>query len=209
MSPNKKEIKNKKVYLSNGEEVELLAQYQDRNKTEYVVRVVIGENTYEEGESELIYENRIVLSIYENYKDVPMFLRKTELESKVEELHKNIKELTEQKMKFTKELKSVYTPQYSIGLPIYYTIYGNEVEELKIVRIVFTEQEDRSFYTYYCNAEYKSFEEIGDYYHLTKEDAEKSRQQYLENKKIENRKRIEENFKKAKEEFENLTPTNK
>jgi len=209
MSPNKKEIKNKKVYLSNGEEVELLAQYQDRNKTEYVVRVVIGENTYEEGESELIYENRIVLSIYENYKDVPMFLRKTELESKVEELHKNIKELTEQKMKFTKELKSVYTPQYSIGLPIYYTIYGNEVEELKIVRIVFTEQEDRSFYTYYCNAEYKSFEEIGDYYHLTKEDAEKSRQQYLENKKIENRKRIEGNFKKAKEEFENLTPTNK
>ena len=205
----KEEIKNKKVYLSNGEEVELLAQYQDRNKTEYVVRVVIGENTYEEGESELIYENRIVLSIYENYKDVPMFLRKTELESKVEELHKNIKELTEQKMKFTKELKSVYTPQYSIGLPIYYTVYGNKVEELKIVRIVFTEQEDRSFYTYYCNTEYKSFEEIGDYYHLTKEDAEKSRQQYLENKKIENRKRIEENFKKAKEEFENLTPTNK
>ena len=29
----KEAIKNKKVYLSNGEEVELLAQYQDRNKT--------------------------------------------------------------------------------------------------------------------------------------------------------------------------------
>jgi len=194
----------RKVYLSNGEEAELLAQYQDRNRNEYVVKVVIGENNYR-GESELIYENRIVSNVYENYKDIPMFLRKTELENKVEELNKNVKELTEQKMKLTKELKSIYSPQYSIGLPIYYTNYGNEVEELRVVRINFTEQEDGSFYTYYCNADYKSFNKIGDSYYLTKEDAEKSRQQYLENKKIEDRKRIEENYKKAKEKFEALS----
>ena len=200
--------KIKKVYLSNGEEVELLAQYKDENKTEYVIKVVIGENNYE-GESELIYENRIVSNVYENYKDIPMFLRKTELEGEVEELNKNIKELSGQKAKITKKLKSVYNPQFNIGSPIYYTAYGSKVEELKIVRIVFTEQENRSLYTYYCDDEYKNFKEIGDYYCLTKEDAEKSRQQYLENKKIENRKKIEENFKKAKEEFENLTPTNK
>ena len=198
----KKEIR--KVYLSNGEEAELLAQYQDRNRNEYVVKVVIGENNYR-GESELIYENRIVSNVYENYKDIPMFLRKTELENKVEELNKNVKELTEQKMKLTKELKSIYSPQYSIGLPIYYTNYGNEVEELRVVRINFTEQEDGSFYTYYCNADYKSFNKIGDSYYLTKEDAEKSRQQYLENKKIEDRKIIEENYKEAKEKFEALS----
>ena len=195
--------KIKKVYLSNGEEVELLAQYKDENKTEYVIKVVIGENNYE-GESELIYENRIVSNVYENYKDIPMFLRKTELEGEVEELNKNIKELSGQKAKITKKLKSVYNPQFKIGSPIYYTAYGSKVEELKIVRIVFTEQENRSLYTYYCDDEYKNFKEIGDYYCLTKEDAEKSRQQYLENKKIENRKRIEENYKKAKEEFETL-----
>ena len=195
--------KIKKVYLSNGEEVELLAQYKDENKTEYVIKVVIGENNYE-GESELIYENRIVSNVYENYKDIPMFLRKTELEGEVEELNKNIKELSGQKAKITKKLKSVYNPQFNIGSPIYYTAYGSKVEELKIVRIVFTEQENRSLYTYYCDDEYKNFKEIGDYYCLTKEDAEKSRQQYLENKKIENRKRIEENYKKAKEEFETL-----
>ena len=194
---------NKKVYLSNGEEAELLAQYQDGNKIEYVVKVVVGVNTYD-GKSELIYENRIVLNVYENYEMIPMFLRKTELKDEVEELNKNVKELTEQKMKLTKELKSIYSPQYSIGLPIYYTNYGNEVEELRVVRINFTEQEDRSFYTYYCNADYKSFNKIGDSYYLTKEDAEKSLQQYLKNKKIENRKKIEDNYKKAKEEFEAL-----
>ncbi len=199
-----------KVYLSNGEEGELLTQYQDGNKTEYVVKVVIGENYYE-GESNLIYENRIVSNIYRNYGDIPMYLRKTELENKVGELNENIKELTEQKTKLTKELKSIYNPQFTIGLPIYWTAYGNKIEELKIVRIVFTEQEDRSFYTYYCNQEYRNFEEIGncDYltgncYYLTKEEAEKSHQKYLENKKIEDHKRIEENYKKAKEEYEKV-----
>ena len=194
---------NKKVYLSNGEEVELLAQYQDENRIEYVVKVVAGENNYE-GESELIYENRIVSNVYENYKDVPMFLRKTELENKVKELDKNIKELREQEIKLTKELKSIYAPQYRIGLPIYYTSWGNEVEELRVVRINFTEQEDGSLYNYYCNGDYRSFEKIDNCYHLTRETAEKSRQQYWENKKIEDRKKIEENYKRAKEQFEAL-----
>ncbi len=144
----------KKVYLSNGEEVELLTQYQDGNRTGYVVKVVIGENNYEDESIKLICKNQIVSSIYGGYEDIPKFLYKTELESRVGELSKNIKELTEQKMKLTKELKSVYAPQH----------------------------------------------------HLTKEDAEKSRQQYLKSKKIENRKRIEDNFLKAKEEFEALTP---
>jgi len=194
-----------KIYLSNGEEAELLTSYQDGKTIKYVVKVIIGENCYEE-ESELIYEDRIVSNIYENYGEIPMYLRKTELENKIVELNKNIKELIEQKAKLTKELKSVYNPQFVIGLPIYYTGYGNKVEKLKIVRIVFTEQEDRSFYTYYCNQEYRSFEKIGDCYYLTKEEAEKAYQEYLENEKIENHKRIEENYKKAKEEYNKLTP---
>ncbi len=88
---------------------------------------------------------------------------------------------------------------------IYYTHYGSEVKELEIVRIDFTEQEDRSFYVYYCNSYYNgSFEEIGEWYHLTKEDAEKSRQQYLDKESIEYRNRIKDNFLKAKEAFEAL-----
>ncbi len=102
-------MENKKVYLSNGEEAELLAQYEDGNKIEYVVKVVVGENVYEEG-SELIYENRIVSNVYEKYEDVPMFFRKTELEKEVEGLEKKIKELTKQKANLTKKLKSIYNP---------------------------------------------------------------------------------------------------
>ena len=198
-------MENKKVYLSNGEEAELLAQYEDGNKIEYVVKVVVGENVYEEG-SELIYENRIVSNVYEKYEDVPMFFRKTELEKEVEGLEKKIKELTKQKANLTKKLKSIYNPKFPIGTKIYYTncwgCWG--VEELKIIRIVFTEEENRSFHTYYLNKEYRNFKEIGDGYYLTREEAEKARQEYLENKKIEEQKIIEENYKRAKEEYEKL-----
>lgn len=198
-------MKNNKVFLSNGEEVELLTQYQDGNKTEYVVKVVIGENSYE-GESELVYENRIVSAVYKDFKDMPMYLRKTELENKVDGLNKEIKELTEQKTKVIKELKQVYIPQYLIGTIIYYTSYGNEVEELKIVRIVFTEQEDRSFYNYYCNKEYRSFEKIGDNYYLTKNEAEEALRKYRIKQAQKKLADIKENYEKAKTEYEKNFP---
>jgi polyhydroxyalkanoate synthesis regulator phasin len=202
-------MENKKiVYLSDGEEAELLAQYKDGNKIEYVVKIVIGENVYEEG-SELIYENRIVSNVYEKYEDVPMVIKKAKLREEVEELEKKIKELKEKEANFTKKLKSVYNPKFPIGTPIYFTDWGNEVEELKIVRIVFEEEENRSFYRYYLNKEYRDFEEIGDGYYLTKEEAEMARQEYLENKKIEEQKRIEENYKRAKEEYEKLIKSSK
>jgi hypothetical protein len=199
----KEKKQNKKVYLANGEEVELLAQYQDRNRTEYVVKVIIGENCYE-GETELIYENRIVSNVYENFKDTPMYLRKTDLENQIDELNKQKNELVEQKNELNKELKSAYNPRYAIDLPIFFTAWGNEIDTLKIVKIVFTEQEDKSFYIYYCNREYRNFTEIGDGYYLTKEEAEKARQKYLEEKKNKDRKRVEEEYAKAKKEFEEL-----
>ena len=193
----------KKVYLPNGEEVELLATYQDGSKTEYVVKVVVGENCYE-GDCQLIYENRIVPSVYENYKDIPLFLKKTELESKIEELKKEIKELNEQRNKITKELKSVYDPKYPIGTLVFFTHLGNEIEELKVARIEFTEQEDKSFYRYYCNKEYRVFKEIGDSYYLTRKEAEQARQEYLQREKEEKRKQVVENYRKAKEEYAKL-----
>ena len=199
-----KKKETKKVFLSNGEEAELLTQYQDGNMTEYVVKVVIGENNYFEGENELVYENRIVSSVYDNYEDIPKFLRKTELENKVEELNKNIQELNEQKSKITKELKSVYNPKYPIGTPIFYTQWGSGVEELEIVRIEFTEREDESFYYYYCNKEYRSFGDVGDYYFLTKEEAEKARQKYIQEEEEKEKKQIIENYKKAKEEYKKI-----
>lgn len=202
--------KNKKVYLPNGEEAELLAQYRDGNKIEYVVKVPVGEYSYGEysGEedSELIYEKRIVPNVYEKYEDIPMFLRKTELESQVEELEKNIKELKEQEKNLTKKLKSAYNPKFPIGTPIYYTYWGDEVEELKIIRIGFTEEKDKSFYTYCLNKFVAPVgeEEIGNGYYLTREEAEKARQEYLKNAEIKNRKRIEENYKRAKEGYEKI-----
>lgn len=196
--------KNKIVYLSSGEEAELLAQYQDGDETKYVIRVVIGEHRYEEG-SELIYEDRIVSDIYEKYEDVPMFFTKTKLEAEIDELKENIEKLKEQETKLTKKLKSVYNPQFLIGTQVYYVNqFDNRVEELKIVRIVFTEQEDRSFYTYYLNKEYHSFEKIGNNYYLTKEEAEKALQEYLKNEEIRARKKIDEEYRMAKEYFKKV-----
>lgn len=194
-----KKEKNKKVYLSNGDEVELLTKFQDENQTKYVIKVPISE-PYNENECQTMYEYNIVSQIYENYGDTPLFTKKTKLEKEVEELRKEIKELEKRKNK----LKKVYVPKYSIGTPIYCTFWGNEVKELKIIRIVFTEEKDKSFYTYHCNEEYQEFEEIGNGYYLTREEAEKARQEYLKNKEIEHRKEIIENYEKIKKEYENL-----
>jgi len=199
----KKQKKIKKVFLSNGEEVELLTTYQDGNKTEYVVKTIVGENCYED-DCQLVYENRIVLNVYENFNDIPLYLRKTELENNVEKLKKEIKELKEEKNKLTKELKSVYNPKYLIGTPIFCSFYGGEIEELKIIRIEFTEQENKSFYRYCCNGEYRGFSEIGDGYYLTKKEAEEAQRKYIQEEKEKKKKQIVENYRKAKEEYKKL-----
>lgn len=189
-------MKNKTVYLQNGEEAELLFKFQNNSNTYYVVK----ETDYECGG----YKNSVYTKVYENYKDVPLFGNKTKLEKEVEELEKKVKELKEQKEKIEKEFKSVYVPKYKIGTSVYCTIYGDEVEELKISCIVFTEQEDNSFYEYYCDKEYRKFNKIGSCYFLTREEAEKARQEYLEKEKVEKYKRAEEEFKKAKERLEEM-----
>lgn len=197
----------KKVYLSNGEEVELLTEYQDGKETKYVVKVAVGENCYD-GECETIYENRIVFDVYENYKDIPEFLRKTELEKQVENLKKEVSELEKLKEEIAKKLKSIYHPKFKIGTPIYYTSYGKEIEELKILRIEFTETADRNFYNYYCGP-YREFNEIGEYFFLTKEDAEKARVEYLERHKKDEEEKIKEKYLRAKEEYEKLINSDK
>ena len=104
-----------------------------------------------------------------------------------------------------KETKSIYNPKFPIGTKIYYTnCWGDKVKELKIIRIVFTEEENRSFHTYYLNKEYCNFEEIGDGYYLTREEAEKARKEILRRIEINRQKIIEENYKRAKEEYEKL-----
>jgi cell division septum initiation protein DivIVA len=200
----------KKVYLLNGEEVELLSKFNDGKRNYYVVKVVVGENCYqkESGEEcelicELIYENKIVDNVYEKYEDIPEFLRKTKLEKEVEELKNEVRKLKEQKEKIEKELKSVYSPQFKIGTPIYTMLYG-KVKESKIKAIVFTEKENDCFYEYYYENYDYPFQVIGKSIFLTKEEAEMARQEYLENKKIEEQKIIEENYKRAKEEYEKL-----
>jgi len=198
------EKENKKVYLSGGEEVELLATYQCGNKTEYVVSVVVGENCYE-GDCRPVHESRIVSNVYENYNDIPLYSRKTELEKEAEKLRNEIRDLKEQKSKLTKEMRSVYNPKYPIGTPVFFALWGNEIEELKITRIDFTEQEDRGFYHYYCDKGYRGFEEIGNDYYLTREEAEKARQEYIQEEEGKKRKQIIENYKKAKREYEKIT----
>jgi len=199
-------MKNKKVYLPNGEEVELLAQYQDGNETKYVVKVAVDEDIYR---NKLIYENRVVPNVYEKYEETPTFLYKAKLEDEVKQLEKRVERLRKQETKLEEKMKSLYNPQFTIGTTIYSTFWGNEVEELKIAKIVFTEQEETSSYAYLLNREHYSFQKIGNGYYLTREEAEKARQEYLKNKEEERRKAIEENYKKAKEEYEKLTKESK
>ena len=121
-----------------------------------------------------------------------------------------------------KETKSIYNPKFPIGTKIYYTnCWGDKVKELKVVSIVFTEEENRSFYRYYLNSMY-SFEEIEDgfgvgsesflkmdYYYPTREEAEKARKEILRRIEINRQKIIEENYKRAKEEYEKLIKSSK
>ena len=199
-------MKIKKVYLPDGKEVELLAQYRDGDETKYVVKVAVDEDIYR---NKLIYENRIVPNVYEKYEETPTFLYKTKLEDEVKQLEKRVERLREEETKLEGKMKSLYSPQFAIGTTIYSTFWGNEVEELKIAKIVFTEQEDKSYHTYFLNKEYRSFEKIGSGYYLTREEAEKARQEYLKNEKEKKRKAIEENYKKAKEEYEKLMEESK
>jgi len=199
-------MKNKKVYLPNGEEVELLAQYKDGNETKYIVKVTIDKDIYGNG---LIYEDRIVPNVYEKYEETPTFLYKSKLEDEVKRLEKSIKELREQETKLRGKMKSLYNPQFAIGTPIYSTFFGDEVEELKITKIVFTEQKEMSYHEYLLNREHYSFEKIGNGYYLTREEAEKARQEYLKNEKERKRKEIEENYKRVKKEYEKLMKESK
>lgn len=199
-------MKTKKVYLPDGKEVELLAKYKDGNETKYVVKVAVDEDIYR---NKLIYENRVVPNVYEKYEETPTFLYKTKLENEVKRLEKNVKELREQETKLKGKMKSLYNPQFAIGTTIYFTAWGNEVEELKITKIVFTEQEEISYHTYFLNKEYRSFEKIGSGYYLTRKEAEKARQEYLKNEKEKKRKEIEENYKRAKEEYEKIMKKSK
>lgn len=200
-------MKTKKVYLPDGKEVELLAKYKDGDETKYVVKVAVDEDIYR---NKLIYENRIVPNVYEKYEETPTFLYKTKLENEVKRLEKIIKELREQETKLRGKMKSLYNPQFALGTTVYSTAWGNEVEELKIAKIVFTEQKEMSYHEYFLDEEYHdSFEKIGNGYYLTREEAEKARQEYLKNEKEEKRKAIEENYKKAKEEYEKLTKESK
>lgn len=199
----------KKVYLLNGEEVELLSKFNDGKRNYYVVKVVVGENCYQgesDEECELIYENKIVDNVYEKYEDIPEFLRKTKLEKEVEELKNEVRKLKEQKEKIEKELKSVYSPQFKIGTPIYIMFYNSKVKESKIESIVFTEKENDCSYEYYCeNYDYPfQVKDIGRDIFLTKEEAEKAREEYLKNKELEKIKEIEENYERAKKEYEEI-----
>ena len=200
-------MKIKKVYLPDGKEVELLAKYKDGDETKYVVKVTIDEDIYG---NKLIYENRIVPNVYEKYEDTPTFIYKTKLENEVKRLEKSIKELREQETKLKGKMKSLYNPQFAIGTTIYSTFFGDEVEELKITKIVFTEQKEMSTHEYFLDEEYHdSFEKIGDGYYLTREEAEKARQEYLKNEKERKRKEIEENYKRVKKEYEKLMKESK
>ncbi len=196
----------KKVYLLNGEEVELLSKFNDGKRNYYVVKVVVGENCYQgesDEECELIYENKIVDNVYEKYEDIPEFLRKTKLEKEVEELKNEVRKLKEQKIKIEKELKSVYSPQFKIGTPIYTMLYG-KVKESKIKAIVFTEKENDCFYEYYYENYDYPFQVIGRSIFLTKEEAEKAQKEYLKNQELEKIKKIEENYERAKKEYEEI-----
>jgi len=200
-------MKTKKVYLPDGKEVELLAKYKDGDETKYVVKVAVDEDIYR---NELIYENRVVPNVYEKCEETPTFLYKSKLEDEVKRLEKSIKELREQETKLRGKMKSLYNPQFAIGTPIYSTFFGDEVEELKITKIVFTEQKEMSYHEYFLDEEYHdSFEKIGNGYYLTREEAEKARQEYLKNEKEKKRKEIEENYKRAKEEYEKIMKKSK
>ena len=199
-------MKTKKVYLPDGKEVELLAKYKDGDETKYVVKVAVDEDIYR---NELIYENRVVPNVYEKCEDTPTFLYKTKLENEVKRLEKSIKELREQETKLKGKMKSLYNPQFALGTTVYSTAWGNEVQELKIAKIVFTEQEEISYYTYFLNKEYRSFEKIGSGYYLTRKEAEKARQEYLKNEKEKKRKEIEENYKRVKKEYEKIMKESK
>jgi len=201
----------KKVYLSNGEEAELLSEFQDGKRNYYVVKVVVGENRYqkESGEEcELIYENEIVNNVYEKYEDIPEFLRKTKLEKEVEELENEVRKLNEQKIKIEKELKSIYSPKFKIGTPVYILSYGGKIKESKIETIVFTEKENDCSYAYYCENQDYPFQNIGKSIFLTKEEAEKAQKEYLKNQELEKIKKIEENYERAKKEYEAIKKLN-
>jgi hypothetical protein len=187
----------KKVYLPNGQQVELLTKYKVQNQDFYVVRVFVGEDRY--GGS--IYEDKIVPCVYEKYEDIPDFIKKGNLEKEIEKLREEIKKLTDKKEKLGK----VYNPQYPIGTKIYTTFLGSEVKELKIIRITSTENEDGSFsYTYHCNQEYSYFEKIGNGYYLTREEAEEARKKCLKDREEKETKRIIEEYIRAKEAYEKL-----
>lgn len=192
-----------KVFLSNGEEVELLATYQNGKITKYVVKVAIGENCYDcyEEQDEIIYEDRIVSNIYENYKDIPEFLRKIGFEKDVEKLTKQVKELQEQKDKLTKEMKGIYNPLYPIGTKVFVLVWGR-VEESEVRKITFIEEKDSNNYIY--GEEYRNFSQIGNGYYLTREEAEKAKQEYLKKQETEKKEKIKKEYEQAKAEYEKL-----
>jgi hypothetical protein len=113
-----------------------------------------------------------------------MYLRKTKLESEIEKLKREIKELREQKEKLIEELRSIYEFRYPTGKTIHYTgsfydtRYGTELKELQFVKIVFIETKGESYYTYYYDTEVGAVNGI----YLNREDAEKARELYLKEK---------------------------
>lgn len=194
-------MKTKQVFLSGGEEAELLGVVKDNNHKLYVVKVFVGENCYE-GEYQQITENQLVDKIYKNYKDTPAYFRQSQAEKKIIELNKKIQQLQEQQRIASQNLKSVYAPKLKIGDIVYYTQYGCPVEELKVREIQFTEREEQSFYAYSCSA-YRTFQTLGTSFFLKKKEAEKALKQYHiqnEKDKLEN---IKKNYEKAKQEYDN------
>jgi hypothetical protein len=129
-----------------------------------------------------------------------MYLRKTKLESEIEKLKREIKELREQKEKLTKELKYIFELRYPILGPIRYT--GSIAKELQITKIVFDETKGESYCTYYYDSSsyLAKFTEVGagNGLYLNREDAEKTRELYLKEKEEENLKRIIKRYEESK-----------
>ena len=201
----------KKVYLQNGVEAELITSFKDNKTEKYVVKEIIEEEYYNEYEgqyNEPIYETKIVNKIWEKYEDVPLLNRKTKLEQEIEMLEAEIDKLRKQRTSLIDGLKNIFLPEYKIGDKIYMTIWGNEVREVEIHKIIFEVTSDKQTYTYWCG-EYKEFERLGEGYYKTKKEAEKARQDYLTSSTIEKMKNIKEQIKELQEEYKNLQLKNK
>lgn len=131
--------KNKKVYLENGQSAYILGEFVKNGVKKYVVDVVgYDDEPYPAGE-EIVHE------IYEKYEDTPYF----KYHQRVDELYKKINELESKKQELEKEINSYFNPKLKIGDVLWRVEYDGKVKEFIVKKISFNLTKETSIHRYY------------------------------------------------------------